>query len=571
MDTLIHNTRKGVVTDATATNPKLIGNLTAIDAEAIEGLGIPGLLLMEAAGRKVADAVLSEILRETDQPPRPSNTVVIVCGPGNNGGDGFVCARLLAQTAATTPENLQADSFLDVVVISTQPLKSYQGDAKINASILAHYPIEYILADLEQEEAFNQILKADIVVDALFGSGLNRPLSGLEKALAAVINEVKASQDTKAESARVLSIDIPSGLDGLSGNPFGDTAVMADRTITLACGKPGLYLYPGRSYAGEITVADIGIPHFLIDQDPSPFRRLDRAVVANLLPQERDPETQKYDYGHLLLIAGSTPMPGAAAMATKAALKSGVGLVTLATTQDVFGSIQLPNAAMRQLLSDSLTLDTIDLEKYDALAVGPGLGRSAEAQALCFSLFEQICDQSLPAVLDADVLYHLSTLKKAPAFHPGVILTPHAGECARLLHISREEVELDPLRWLNECRERFQATVVLKGPATLVSSPLDSQISDIGHQPKMWPRIWINTSGNAGMAKGGSGDVLTGYLAGLLASQDLSPELIACVGVYTHGLAGDLAAKALGQSAMGPEDITDRLSTEIVRRETLRV
>ncbi len=545
MKTLIDNTHSNVDTDAIAANPKLIGNLSAIDTQAIEVLGIPGLLLMEAAGRKVADAVLKEI----ELAARPNTTIVIVCGPGNNGGDGFACARLLAQTAA------KPASYFDVVVICTQPLEHYRGDAKINANILAHYPIEIIVADLEQEEAFNQILRADIVVDGLFGSGLNRPLSGLEKALAAVMNEVKGSQDNEAESARIVSIDIPSGLDGLSGNPFGDTAVMADRTVTLACGKPGLYLYPGRRYAGEITVADIGIPHFLIEQDPSPFRRLDRAVVTHLLPQTRDPETQKYDYGHLLLIAGSTLMPGAAAMASEAALKSGVGLVTLATTQDVFGSIQLSHAVMRQLLSDTLTLEEIDLEKYDVIAVGPGLGRSAEAKTLCVSLFKQICDQSLPAVLDADALYHLSTLKKAPVFHPGVILTPHAGECARLLKIPREEVELDPVRWLNECRQRYQATVVLKGPTTLISSP--------GDNDKNTPRIWINTSGNAGMAKGGSGDVLTGYLGGLLASQDLSPELIACVGVYTHGAAGDLAANELGQSAMGPEDITDRLPAVI--------
>ncbi len=520
---------------------KLISNLAHIDKQAIEELGIPGLLLMEEAGRQVAEAVMSVLDIDKNNKNDKGASIVIFCGPGNNGGDGFVCARKL----------VLLDKNSRITVIHATSAKAYHGDAKTNFDLLKHYPINIVHAeDTITDEIEALILNADVLVDALFGSGLDRPIDS--KSMAGQIIETVNNQSLETQStASIVAIDIPSGISGETGQVLG-SPIKADLTISFATGKPGLYLPPGKHYSGLVEVVDIGIPQHLIDKDPSFFRLTTQESVISSLPQ-RKPDSHKYSTGCLMIIAGSKTMPGAAQLSAEAALSSGAGLVILASPDSVFDQLQLMPEIVHLPLPESkdgvltpsaipVILKNIQEKKCRAIALGPGLGQSSETHDFIHQLLPEIKKLKLPIVIDADGLNALAHKGlKEELDEKFTILTPHVGECARLLKRPASDIENDLLRAANDTQEVWACHVVLKS-STVVTAQRKGN-------------IWLNPTGNAGMATAGTGDVLTGIIASL-AAQGISPEQAATCGAYLHGLAGDLAAEELSPQAMKASDIT---------------
>lgn len=512
---------------------KLIANLAHIDRQAIDTLGIPGLVLMEEAGRQVAEAVSAHYRALGSKA-----SIVIVCGRGNNGGDGFVCARHLAM-AGIGP----------VTVLHTAPADQMKGDAQVNFKMLSAYPIARVPAD-PPAMIQDRIARADIVVDALFGSGLSKPVTGIEAELIEAMNR----------NPCILAVDLPSGIDGATGKILG-TAVRARETITFATSKPGLHIYPGKAHAGRVRCVDIGIPQTLIEADDSPYSLMEESEARTFLPW-RDPAGHKYTFGSVLVIAGSRAMPGAAVLSAEAVLRSGAGMATLAAPQSVFETISVMPEIVRRPLSETDTGTLCDasfealsevISSYDVIAVGPGIGQSPQTLSFMKRIFTALADFSGTVVLDADALNALSRLLSSeapPSLSPRMILTPHGGEFKRLAEGLGLTISDNPLEAVRQLREKLDVQLVYKSGTPLAAT----------HEG----RIWINATGNSGMATAGSGDVLTGVIAGLLA-QKVPPEKAAPLGMYLHGLAGDLAAEALTPYAMVAGDITQHLGKAFKR------
>ncbi len=509
---------------------KLIPNLAHVDQIAIERLGIPGLILMEQAGRHVADQVTHCI------DPYDAPHVVIVSGPGNNGGDGSVCARYLAQQGIAR-----------VTLIHSTPSEALSGDAQINFTLLAHYPIEVICAPENPAQAKEALKKADYIVDALFGSGLSRPIQGLAAELIETINQAPAM---------VIAVDLPSGVDGRTGQVLG-IAVQAGVTVTFATGKPGLFLGSGKHHAGDVVVVDIGLPSALITDDPSPIQLITEDLASTWLP-DRDPGGHKYSVGATLIIAGSRSMPGAAMLVSEAALASGAGLVALAAPESVFQQSQfipeiiripLPETPQGTLGPDAFTSlkETLQAKAWHAVALGPGLGHQPETVALLGQLLSELTQSQKPVILDADGLNCLSLLKaqgKPITLGPSYVLTPHVGEATRLWQVDKATLEADLLKAAHALQEAYNSQVVLKSASTVLAGTDGS--------------LWISPVGNSGMATAGSGDVLTGLIAGLSA-QGLSLNQAALLGVYLHGLSGDLAASVYTEYCLRAHHLIDTL------------
>jgi len=510
---------------------KLIPNLDPIDKRAIQELGIPGILLMEEAGRNVAAKVLH--LAEKLEMRRPQ--VTLVCGKGNNGGDGFACARKLAMAGT-----------LQVVVIHAGLPEEMTGDTLANFKLLKNYPVTTIHAVMD-DQISETLATSDIVVDALFGSGLSRSIEGYHRDLVNAINDC---------GAYTVAVDLPSGVHSATGEVMG-VAVQADYTVTFAAPKPGLYLYPGKGYAGQVDVVDIGIPPTLIEADPSRIYLMTPKMIRNRMPKHHG-LSHKYSYGSVLVIAGSHDMPGAAAMVAKAALKSGAGIVTLASVESAFERVQLPPEIICHSLPETAE-GVIKPEAFEALAslwektttvaFGPGLTHSESAQQFTERLLQFLVHQfEGPVVIDADGLNCLSMLSHVPKFSPRFVLTPHLGECARLTGIDKHAIQNDLLSACRQTAEKYNATVALKSASTVIYGSNQ--------------RMWINPTGNPGMATAGSGDVLTGIVAGFLA-QGLPPDRAARVAVYLHGLSGDKAAEALTEYCLTATDLIEYLAEAI--------
>lgn len=521
---------------------KLISNLAHLDRAAMADYHIPGLRLMEAAGTHVAEAVL-ERLSERGLPPKNAR-VVILTGRGNNGGDGFVAARHLAQKG------------VQVVVLARATAEALTGDALENFNRLANSPVQVL--PLETLELLEPTLaEAHGVVDALFGSGLTRPIEGVDRQVISLLNTQRA-----AVGFWVMSIDLPSGVDGATGEIQG-IAVEADETITLAVPKPGLYLYPGRRYSGRVQVADIGLPQSLIEKDPSPTRLLTPALIHAWLPQ-RPAESHKYTFGHVLVIAGSRTMPGAAALCSEAALSAGAGMVTLAAPDSVFLRTSV-RAEVLQLPLSETTDGSLGPQSWPAVearlregkiqtvALGPGLGLNEETLGFLEACLKFLLQEFQgTVVLDADGLNGLSQLleqDRIQTLNERFVLTPHGGEAKRLWDRDADLRGRLLLEAAQELAERFHATVVLKSASPLVATE---------------GQVWFSPTGNSGMATAGSGDVLTGVIAGL-AAQGLTPGRAAQVGAYLHGMAGDCAAEALTPWAMTAGDLSSFLSEAFMR------
>lgn len=501
---------------------KLIPNLAPIDRKAVEDCGIASLTLMENAGQQVAlevHHVLSGNFR---------SVVTILCGRGNNAGDGFVCAKYLQQMG-----------YQKICVVTMALESDLSHDARTNFKLLPS-SVQIISAFQHLPQTLQvQLDQSDILVDALFGSGLARSIEGHYRDVIDMMNQ---------SSAVILAIDLPSGINSETGAIMG-IAVKADYTVTFAVSKPGLHLIPGKAYAGLVKVVDIGIPKTLIESDLSRIELLSAEMVKQLLPK-RSLISHKYMYGSVLVIAGSRAMPGAAVMTAEAALRAGVGIVTLAAPESAFLSMQLrpeiirlplPETEQGVIVPAAIEILQPVLQKVTTIAIGPGL--TTQEQAVCFvqSFLIMLRDNfSGQVVIDADGLNALSLLSPSPQLSASFILTPHLGEAARLLGTGKRLLENNLLSAGCTMMERYQAAVVLKSASTVIVD-LDK-------------RFWINSTGNPGMATAGSGDVLTGLIAGF-AAQGLSPQEAAIVGVYLHGLAGDKAAEALTEYCLTATDI----------------
>ena len=451
-----------------------------LDRLAIEERGIPSLTLMERAGADALDAL-------TGRYPGARNLVVL-CGGGNNAGDGYVLARLARQAG------------LEVRVIALVEPDRLKGDAAASAR-------KYLQTG--SVETTVSIKSADIIVDALLGSGLNRPVEGV---FAEAIEAVNGS------AAPALSLDIPSGLNADTGVRLG-SAVKANATITFIGLKRGLFTAEGPEFCGEVLFSDLGAPadiHAAVGAEARLTRHDE--VIRNLPPRAR--HAHKGSYGHVLVIGGDYGYQGAAILAASAAARSGAGLVTVATRPDHARTIPLFRPElMATAVNAARDLDAL-LDKVSIVAIGPGLGQSDWA----ISLLAKVLQTRLPLVVDADALNLLALEHQR---RENWVLTPHPGEAARLLGITSTEVQADRFAAVASLRDRFGGTVALKGAGSLVAGASGP--------------IRVNRTGNPGMAGGGMGDVLTGVIAGLVA-QGMEPGAATVAGVYLHGQAADQCA-----------------------------
>lgn len=495
-----------------------------IDGRAIGQLGIPGMVLMENAACAVL-RVLQEVYR-----PCPQDKIVILAGVGNNGGDGFALAR-----------HVTAGGGRAAVLIINPQKREIQGDARTNLDILLRLgtPVTQIVTEGDLAHALHGAADAAVFVDALFGIGLTRPLEGLYAQAAKWLN---------GQDKPILAVDIPSGVDGETGAVRG-IAVSADHTVTFGYLKRGHLLYPGRSHAGVIHTAAIGFPQDSPRAARTAAFTLDASDAAKLLPP-RPAEGHKGAFGRLAVLAGSPGLTGAAYLTAQSASKSGAGLVTLglpAALQPILAvklsevmTQALPDGGTGHLTRDSLPEIDALLSGKDVLALGPGLGKSLE---VFHSIRHILRTQELSIVLDADGLNHISqdmTLLKE--YRGEAVLTPHPGEMARITGGSIPEILSDPAFAARAFAMDHRCVLLLKGSATLVADPRG--------------RLYINRTGNAGMAAGGSGDCLTGVIGALLA-QGLPAFEGAVLGCFLHGLAGDLAAAEKGEAGMTAVDLME--------------
>lgn len=486
-----------------------------LDRRTIEEIGVPGCVLMENAGQAVAD-ILSQEFQSLHPGP-----VLILCGKGNNGGDGYVVARHLLNRGWKVATLLLTDA------------NQVGGDAAINLKALTARG-GHLACVTSEPQLIEELGRHSprLVVDALFGTGLNSDLRGHVTCAVEWMNQFPGP---------VLSVDIPSGIDAGSGRKLA-CAVRADMTLTFAAPKLGHLLYPGCAYCGELRVVDIGIPKELAEQLDTRFTWLTATEAARLLP-DRPLCGHKGTFGHLLLAAASRGKSGAGILSASAALRSGAGLVSLAVPESLQPIVAtcLPEVMTEALSDDGGTCGKnagIDLLRHargkQAVAIGPGLGQSDAVRQLVRLLLEQ---WQGPLLLDADALNVLADEPEWLRNHKNgpLVLTPHPGEMARLCSCSVAQVEADRVGLARNFARDYGVVLVLKGAPSLVASP-DGALA-------------INGSGNPLLATGGSGDVLTGLIGGLLA-QGLDSCSAARLGVFLHGAAADRLSHRLGDAGM---------------------
>jgi len=498
-----------------------------IDGKTIEEVGIPGLLLMENAGLGIVRLV-GDVLA-TIGPDR----VHIVCGKGKNGGDGMVVARHLVNRS------------IPVSVYLAGEKKALRGDALTNLTMLEGFkiPVQEIrnLADLPPEP------EGSLLIDALLGTGVTGQVSGLYAGLIDWMNQL---------SMPVMSVDIPSGIHCDDGSICG-TCVHANWTATMAELKRGLVLPPGREMAGQVTLVDIGAPPFVAESIPVHTYQVEASDVRFVLP-ERNPSAHKGDFGKLLILAGSLGMTGAASLASAASLRAGAGLAVLGIPQSLNAILEskLTEVMTRPLPETpegSLSLEAekaIDelLEWADVLAIGPGLSTHPETAELVRRI---VAKTKLPFVLDADGV-NAFTGKRSLLENGDTnrILTPHFGELSRVIGVPIETIASQRIEIAREWAHRFGSILVIKGAPTVIGYPDGDVI--------------INISGNAGMATAGSGDVLTGAIAGLLAQGANAQDAAVC-GVYLHGMAGDIAREQYGERSLIAGDLLGTIGEAFCR------
>ncbi|MEA1968532.1 MAG: NAD(P)H-hydrate dehydratase [Thermodesulfobacteriota bacterium] len=488
-----------------------------MDREAIESFGIPGQVLMENAGRGAFN-MLTDLFCDII-----SKKVCIVAGRGNNGGDGFVIARYLMEMGVKTK----------IILLSTED--KVHGDARANLILLKKLEKEFCtkcIIEIPDKDFFLKqkplILHHDIFVDAILGTGLKSNVKGLFKDVIETLNST---------GKPIFSVDIPSGLNSDTGEECG-VSIKAFATATFAFAKVGQILHPGDKFTGILKTIDIGIPNFIVHKKRPLIHLTEKKEIRSLFPP-RESETHKGSFGHLFIIAGSAGKTGAAALCANAAMRCGTGLVTLGIPESL-------NIAVEPQVCEAMTLPLPEKEKgclselcfkaikkaavqKNAIALGPGMGTEQGTGELIKKIIREI---DIPLIMDADALNCIADtpdiLKEKKA---SVIVTPHPGEMARLCKKSVKEIQKNRIESAKNFAKEFDVVVILKGSKTITALP-DG-------------RIFINPTGNPGMASGGMGDVLTGMTAGLTA-QGFSLKNAAIAGVYIHGLCGDILAEKKG-------------------------
>ncbi len=492
-----------------------------VDQKAIHKMQIPSILLMEHAAYQVFSYVKEHYNRQA---------ICIVCGPGNNGGDGLAIARQL---------KMWSDCKISITMMASPDKLTEDGKTYFN--ICQNIGIELIQYTSEAEEVIiSRIKSADIIVDALFGTGLTRPVQGQYKKIIEEINKA---------NGKIISVDIPSGIDGLTGQIQG-VCVKADCTITFVRPKLGLYLYPAIEYTGEVRVAEIGIPEELVKETKVIAFSLEKEEMKALLPV-RPMRSNKGSFGKVLVIGGSLGMAGAISLTSIAAYKVGCGTVTTVVPRCIL-------EIMQQKLTEAMAIGLEDsdgrfaheaahkikvlLPNYHVVAIGPGIGRDKVIQ----SILLEVLESDRPCIIDADALYFIPEVleilkvRKAPT-----IVTPHPGEMARMVGATIQEVLENPLKYVKDFARKFNTITVLKLEKTVIADTTGI--------------IYINRYGNSGLAKGGSGDTLTGIITGLLA-QHIAPIDAAKLGVYLQTRSADLAKEVLSEYSLMPSDVIHFLS-----------
>ncbi|MDD4171664.1 MAG: NAD(P)H-hydrate dehydratase [Syntrophomonas sp.] len=492
-----------------------------IDRRATEEYLIPSLLLMENAGLRVLDTI-RDLLGETR-----NSKLVILAGKGNNGGDGLVIGRHLINDGAA----------VDIFLLGE--IENLTADAGVNYNILKKMGGRLLpLKNDEDIKVFtNSLLSADLIIDALYGIGFRGSMDDFESRVVQILNLAKVP---------VVAVDIPSGVEADTGKVNG-TAVRADYTVTLAAPKLGQILAPAQEYVGNLIVADISIPRLLMEDPQYKLNLIDEAMVRKFI-KPRAAESHKGTYGHVLVAGGSAGMTGAVILTSCAALRSGAGLVTAALPESL---VPILDASVMEVMSRPLpetSAACISLEALPALenllgtisvcAIGPGMSRYREANAILRFVLE---NSGVPILIDADGINALegdaAILKDRQI---PIVITPHPRELSRLTGLTVEDIQHNRLEIACQYATSWGVTVVLKGHNTVIACPSGE--------------VFINSSGNPGMATAGSGDVLSGIIVGLIA-QGLTPKNAAIAGVYLHGCSGDKAAAIKGQRGLMAGDL----------------
>jgi ADP-dependent NAD(P)H-hydrate dehydratase / NAD(P)H-hydrate epimerase len=503
-----------------------------VDRLTSERYAIPSLQLMETAGRRVADACYQAIDRASAEPIK----IAVLCGKGNNGGDGFVAARHLQSSGAKV-----------TVYLFSEP-RDLQGDAATNFhrwTAIGNHVVS-ITDEAAWQGAWPEISKAKVIVDAIFGTGFRGTASGAIAQAISTVNR-QSKKATAARPALILGVDTPSGLPS-DGQPAEGPVLYAHKTVTFTAPKPGQLSSRASVAVGVLEVAEIGSPSSLVEEiGRGPLRWVEPQEFAQL-PLVRTIDSHKGLYGHALIVAGSLGKSGAAVMAAYAALRAGAGLVTVATPDPVLPIVASahPEIMTEPLVATSDGAATIQnlaqgrfasiAESKDVLALGPGLGLQSETQDF---IRKVVLQTELPVILDADGLNafagNADALRNCKTKF--LAITPHPGEMGRLLLRSTKDVQEDRVKTAQDAARRWNAHVILKGSHTIIAAP-DGQ-------------IFISTSGNPGLAKGGSGDVLTGVLAALTAQFKTADwTRVLALGVYLHGKAAEFAAKSTDESGL---------------------
>ncbi|OPY58015.1 MAG: Bifunctional NAD(P)H-hydrate repair enzyme Nnr [Pelotomaculum sp. PtaU1.Bin035] len=500
-----------------------------LDQAAIKEYGVPGLVLMENAGRQVVE-VIGDVLGIVR-----GKVVTVFIGKGNNGGDGLVIARHLLNMGA------------EVKVLALAGVEEITGDAAVNLEIWRKMGQK--IYSLHHGDGINIVrlilMNSELIVDAIYGTGFR---GKMEEKVGRIVEVLNGS------GKPIIAVDIPSGLEANTGR-VNEPCIQAAHTVTFALPKLGLILEPGADYAGELHVADISIPSVLLEKEAPQRYLITEELVRDWLPP-RPSAAHKGDFGRVLVVAGSRGMTGAASLVGEAALRSGSGLITVAvpeTLHDILEAkltevmtVPLPDTGNGNLSLGARQRILSLLEGVNVLALGPGLSTEPEVATMVRELLPLV---RVPCVLDADGLNALAgNVEILRKIQTPVVITPHPGEMARLMGVTTREIQEDRLSVASKAAASWNVVALLKGARTVVAAPGGA--------------IYINPTGNPGMATAGSGDVLTGIVASLI-SQGLDPALAASAGAYIHGMAGDMGAREKGMIGLTAGDIITYLPAAI--------
>lgn len=509
-------------------------DMQQMDRYTIEKIGLPGVVLMENAGAKVVEEILALSL--------PQNTkVIVLAGGGNNGGDGFVIARRLL------------DSGLEPLLCLLVNPERIHGDAKVNLNVYINrgLPVFYLHENSVQALRL-KLAQADIIIDAMLGTGVNGPVRPPFNEVISIVNELQNKK-------MIISVDIPSGVSSDNGKVEG-TAVHATKTITFVFPKKGFFLNEGPKYIGEWKAVDISVPQSIVPKLGLEMPNVITDSLARSCVPTRPMYGHKGTFGHALILGGSRSYIGAPIFAAKAAFHSGAGLVTLAIPESIFPmvsaqnpeSLYLPLSECDGHFSENAIADiSPHLYKFDSVAIGPGMGRFTGGERWLESLIASLSDQ--PIVVDADALFLLrNKLDLISTYKGDVIFTPHPGEMARLVNKTVKEVEADRIEIATTFAKEYNLHLLLKGHRSIIADPNGA--------------VYLNPNGHDALGKGGSGDVLTGLITSFLA-QGASPLNALISSSYLHAKAGEEKARTKSHYGVMPFDLIEGVKELLTQQQ----